>query len=330
DFINLFVKKAETRYWKFFYYQYAWMHRRMEIKSHGFEKLDVEKVKAYIEQMLTYAIELKEDEKILESYFFKALISFKLEEQPLEIIKKIEKIAKDKQNRKFILISQVLLDLQKSSTPLNDEKAKPIFYNILKVGKYNDWGIIQELLNLLFSKVQSIENLLSVNLEEYGELSDILVFIEILSSKRERIDSSFMISFLFKLKDHIKKIKSKFAFISNKWRFAFVKTNKILFQLLKEEEKLETSISKEDKDKILHNLLNYCEWIEDLDCLISITAEKVEELLKKAEYAKAERYYNWIEQYLLWNWEYYQIEKNRKKIEKIQELYLKLQNQHYF
>ncbi len=336
DFIDLFVHRSETRYWKDFFYEYGWNYIRTELRSMKIEQFL--NSQEFIEKLLHFAIKLNEPMKLMKSYFFKILYSILTEAKETEIISQIEKlksIAYKENSQKYILASRLFEELlsnnkAKNANGISLEKKQQLLSLLLEFSSFYDWELSHLLLECLFSDENNIELLLSSISCNDLELIQLLTLLYIVDLNYTSITDRYLLSILKEIRLALRNVQLKSPYITNQWRFAFVKTNRLLFRAINEtKDRLLLDKLGLDEKEILEDLISMCEWIDDIDCLTTIAINKMEFLLKKSDYSDADKYYRLIEQYLLWNWDYVNDEKNKEKMDKIQKLFLKLQNQHY-
>jgi len=326
ELIEDFLKRSDTRFWKDFYYQYAWLQTKGIFLSLSNEFL--EKKKALNDKLVIIANKLGEGEKILESLYYRTFMGIVAKSdnfmQDFEVLKAR---TNDHRSRKFSVISNII-QLFKDEN-LDEENNLIETLNLLcELCEFKDWDILLELFIYLLGELQEIKPLFEICKERDVKDSGIYLYLHLIKHliKIERYDSS--IELLSWILNTIKSRKEKFHFSEHIWVYLFVTANMHMYFLT-------SVVSKEilkkfdvDKNDVIRSLLDKKEWITDPLFLVEILNDYISTLLDKSNFSEAEKHYRWVEQLMFYYWDMFTNENNKDLLKNVNEIKKRIESQH--
>ncbi|MHA1815989.1 MAG: hypothetical protein ACTSX1_08290, partial [Candidatus Heimdallarchaeaceae archaeon] len=330
DIMTLFLQKGETRYWKDFYYQYAWLQQRGIYLNLDSSEETFERKGKLADELVFFADKLQEEEKILESRYFRLFLQLESEFPDYqEFLDEFKSLIKEYNNRKYEVIS-IILTVLFSKQDLSSEDALSDSFDLLcELCSSKDWKKTLELFLYFISNVPDLSILLEICKKKETEDTGFLIYLNLVKSliRKNETDSAFTV--LKWLIGSLTERKEHFDLPEHTWNYLFVTANTFLYDLLPILDESDLKTMKYSRNRIIDNLLENYEWIIDPIFLVQILQEKIAALLQKSDFALAERFYSWIEQIMFYHWNIFTSEENIDLIEKIQETKKKIVSQHF-
>lgn len=325
--IEDFLKRSDTRFWKDFYYQYAWLQTKgiyLSISNEFHEKK-----KALNDKLVEIAYKLDEGEKILESLYYRTFMGIVAKSdnfmQDFEVLK-----AKsiDYKSRKFGVISKLIqLFIDEN---LDEEYNLVETLNLLcELCEFKDWDILLELFIYLLSELHEIKPLFEICKERDVKDSGIYLYLHLIKHlvKIEKHNSA--IELLSWVLNTINSRKEKFHFSEHIWNYLFVTANMYMYSLTSE---VTDKILKKfgvDKNDVIRSLLDKKEWITDPLFLVELLNNYILTLLDKSNFSEAEKHYRWVEQLMFYYWDIFTNENNKDLLKNVNEIKKRIESQHF-
>ncbi|MCK4845033.1 MAG: hypothetical protein KAS95_05125, partial [Candidatus Heimdallarchaeota archaeon] len=328
DLIGLFLKRADCRYWRDFYYQYAWVHLKGELLSKNSMKSD-QKIE-HCNKLIEISKNLKDNGKILESNYYKALQFISIGRgSKNEALRDLKLLSNQFQSEKYLLLSELLediLSLKENSSNHLKEKIVSLFFNLCE---YRDWNKVRELFSLLFETEDNYSNLMKFSIKEMkkGRYA-ICMQLEILSRLIETEQHEVAFDSLNIIIHTLKEIKEEQHYKTHLWNLLFVRANLLMYSVLKISKYQENDFA-QIREEVVNDILILHKWITDKVVLVELLIEKAKTHLDKSEYALAENLYHRIEQQLLFNWEIFMLEENNNIVKLSQDVKKRIVGQHF-
>ena len=328
DTMDLFLKRSDTRYWKDFFYQYAWLQQRGTYLK--LTDSDIERKTKLATDLVIFADKLQEEEKILESRYYRLILQLQSESSEYQdTLDKLGQYAVDYQNEKYQTIHKIFEKLFTKIDFSQEINLSTTLDLVCNLCSSKDWEKTLELFFYFISEVQDMSMLLRICEKKQVHDSSFLIYLHLIKRliSDDKIDSAFSI-----IKWLITKLlerKSDFDLPEHTWTYLFVTSNIFLFEILDKittENLIEIKYSKE---KIIDNILENYQWILNPKFLVELLLEKIQLLLQKNDFAQAENQYTWIEQLMFYHWNIFSSEENKPFIEQIQEAKKKIVSQHF-
>ncbi|MBY9001358.1 MAG: hypothetical protein KGD64_10610 [Candidatus Heimdallarchaeota archaeon] len=328
DTMELFLKKGDTRFWKDFFYQFAWLQQRgtyLKLTDEQHSR------KAELADHLIYlADKLQEEEKVLESRYFRLLFQLKSGFKDYqEHLDKFKQIAVDFQNEKYQIIFDILERLFKSEDLSDDTNLSTTLEMLCALCSSKDWEKTLELFLYFVSKVQDMSVLLEICQTKQIEDTGFLIYLHLTKRLIANLQYDSAYGVLKWLVTKLIERKTNFELPEHTWKYLFVTSNIFLFDLLEHIDEDELKTINFSKDKILDNLLENYQWIIKPEFLVELLLEKILLLLQRNDFALAENLYTWIEQLMFYHWNIFSSEENKLIIDRIQEIKKKIVSQHF-
>ncbi len=328
DLFGLFLKRADCRYWRDFYYQYAWVHLKGELLSKS-SMVSEQKIE-HCNKLIEISKKLKDNGKILESNYYKALQLILLGSGfKNEALNDLKLLSNQFQSEKYLLLSELLediLSLKENSSNLLKKKIISLFFDLCE---YRDWDKARELFNLLLETEDNYSELMRFSIQEMkkGRYA-ICLQLEILSRLIETEQHEVAFDSLGIIIHTLKEIKEKQHYKTHLWTLLFVRANLLLYTVLKIS-KYQKNDFAQIREEIVNNILELFEWVTDKVVIVELLIEKAKTHLDKSEYALAEKLYHRIEQQLLFNWDIFMLEENKNTIKITQDIKKRIVGQHF-
>jgi len=328
DTMNLFLQKGDTRYWKDFYYQYAWLQKcgiYLNLSEESFERKS-----KLADDLIFLADKLQEEEKILESRYYRLFLLLTIEFPDYqEFLEDFLSLVKKYKNRKYDIISKILTNLFNKEDLTLEATLSDSFDMLCELCSSKDWKKTLELFLYFVSDVPDLSKLLEVCEKKETDDTDFLIYLNFVKRliRENQPDSAF--SILKWLIGSLTKRKEHFDLPEHTWNYLFVTANTFLYDLLPILDESDLKTMSYSRNMIIDSLLENYEWITDPIFLVKILQEKITMLLQKSDFALAERFYSWIEQLMFYHWNIFTSEENKDLIEKIQEIKKKIVSQHF-
>ena len=328
DTINLFLQRGDTRYWKDFYYQYAWLHQCGTYLNHPEESF--ERKSKLTDELIFLADKLQEEEKILESRYYRLFLQLTSDSPDYqEFLEDFLSLVKKYKNKKYEAISKIFTKLFKKEDLTLEASLSDAFDLLCELCSTKDWKKTLELFLYFVSIVPNLSKLLDVCKMKVTEDTGFLIYLNLVKRliRENQPDSAF--SILKWLIGGLTERKEKFDLPEHTWNYLFVTANTFLYELLPNLDESELEAMSYSRNLIVDNLLENYEWIIDPIFVVKILLEKIATLLQKSEFVTAESFYSWIEQLMFYHWNIFSSEENKDLIEKIQETKKKIVSQHF-
>ncbi|MHA1550650.1 MAG: hypothetical protein ACTSQC_01755 [Candidatus Heimdallarchaeaceae archaeon] len=328
DTINLFLQRGDTRYWKDFYYQYAWLHQcgtYLNLPEESFERKS-----KLADELIFLADKLQEEEKILESRYYRLFLQLTSDSPDYqEFLEDFLSLVKEYKNKKYEAIAKIFTKLFKKEDLTLEASLSDSFDFLCELCSTKDWKKTLELFLYFVSIVPNLSKLLDVCKMKVTEDTGFLIYLNLVKRliRENQPDSAF--SVLKWLIGGLTERKEKFDLPEHTWNYLFVTANTFLYELLPNLDESELEAMSYSRNLIIDNLLENYEWIIDPIFVVKILLEKIAMLLQKSEFVTAESFYSWIEQLMFYHWNIFSSEENKDLIEKIQETKKKIVSQHF-
>ncbi len=328
EMMGLFLKRSDTRFWRDFYYQYAWLQTRGVYLS--LTNKDLEEKNILVEKIMSFSKLLEEPDKILEGLYFKAfngLLGKNVESK--QYIDLLKEKSLELENNKFEIISKILVKLEKTDISAEADTLAEILNSFCELCEYRDWDISLELFIYLLSKLPQLTTLFEICKER--DIKDAGIYLYLHLSKHmigveHYTEAIQLLSFIIRA---LNQRKENFFFSKQSWDYLFVTANQHIYSIydnLSSEEIKEFNIIREE---LLSNILEREEWIDDPIFLAEILKEYVSILLDKTDFSMGEKYYHWIEQLMFYSWELFTNELNSDLLQEINDLKKRIESQHF-
>ncbi|MHA1397095.1 MAG: hypothetical protein ACTSSF_05250, partial [Candidatus Heimdallarchaeaceae archaeon] len=326
--IQLFVSRGDTRFWKEFYYQYAWLH----LKGEFYETDDnnFTRKRQLCSEIAKIAKKLKNKDKILECYYYEFLIELNSRNNKTgRLLEKIESIANEVENAKYQLLAQIFKLLIKKSDKFTDEDFTTLIKYVWNLSEFKDWGKCDELFEIIISKFD--KTLALVEFCKKNELKEtkIYPYLKLISYLKSKEEFNKALELTLKVNSLLQKKKDKFLFSNQIWSFFFISINLHLYDLSEVLPSKELEKNELSKEKILDNLIDYHNWMIEPVFFVKILLEKIEFLLSRNDFSKAGSYFSWVEQWLRYYWNLFIDGSSKKVLFKVQEIKKKIESQHF-
>ncbi|TET81840.1 MAG: hypothetical protein E3J43_00160 [Candidatus Heimdallarchaeota archaeon] len=325
--IEDFLKRSDTRFWKDFYYQYAWLQTKgiyLSISNEFHEKKE-----ALNDKLVEIAYKLDEGEKILESLYYRTFMGIVAKSdnfmQDFEVLK-----AKsiDYKSRKFGVISKLIqLFIDEN---LDEEYNLVETLNLLcELCEFKDWDILLELFIYLLSELHEIKPLFEICKERDVKDSGIYLYLHLIKHlvKMEKHNSA--IELLSWVLNTINSRKEKFHFSEHIWNYLFVTANMYMYSLTSEVTDETLKKFGVDKNDVIRSLLDKKEWITDPLFLVELLNDYILTLLDKSNFSEAEKHYRWVEQLMFYYWDIFTNEINKDLLNNVNEIKKRIESQHF-
>ncbi len=325
--IEDFLKRSDTRFWKDFYYQYAWLQTKGIYLSLSNEFL--EKKKALNDKLVVFANKLGEKEKILESLYYRTFMGLVAKShnftQDFEVLKSR---LNDYKSRKFSVISK-LIQIFKDED-LDEEYNLVETLNLLcELCEFKDWDILLELFIYLLGELQEIKPLFEICKERDVKDSGIYLYLHLIKHliEIERHYSSIeLLSWILKT---INSRKKNFHFSKHIWDYLFVTANMYMYSLASEVSDETLKKFSVDKNDVIRSLLDKKEWITDPLFIVELLNDYILILLDESNFSKAEKHYRWVEQLMFYYWDIFTNENNKDLLKNVNEIKKRIESQHF-
>ncbi len=328
DTMNLFLQKGDTRYWKDFYYQYAWLQQSgtyLNLSNESFKRKS-----KLADDLIFLADKLQEEEKILESRYYRLFLQLTSEFPDYqEFLEDFLSLVKKYKNKKYEVISKILIKLFNNEDLTSETTLSNSFDLLCELCSSKDWKKTLELFLCFVSNVPNLSKLLEICEKKETKDTSFLIYLNLIKRliRENQRDSAF--SVLKWLIGGLVERKEHFDLPEHTWNYLFVTANIFLYDLLPILDESKLKSMGYSRNVIVDNLLENFEWIIDPIFLVQILLDKITLLLQKSDFALSERFYSWIEQLMFYHWNIFTSEENKDLIEKIQEAKKKIVSQHF-
>ncbi|MCK4845572.1 MAG: hypothetical protein KAS95_07850, partial [Candidatus Heimdallarchaeota archaeon] len=284
DLFGLFLKRADCRYWRDFYYQYAWVHLQGELLSNTSMVSD-QKIE-HCNKLIEISKKLKDNGKILESNYYKALQLILLKrESKNEALSNLKLLSNQFQSEKYLLLSELLediLSLKENSSNRLKENIISLFFDLCE---YRDWNKTRELFGLLLETEDNYSDLMRFSIKEMEKKGRyaICLQLEILSTLIETKQHEVAFDSLNIIIHTLKEIKEKQHYKTHLWNLLFVRANLLLYNVLKDS-KYQKNDFTQIREEVVNNILNLFKWVTDKVVIVELLIEKARTHLDKSEY----------------------------------------------
>lgn len=326
--IDLFLERIDTRFWKDFYYQYAWLQIKGEFLL--LTNNQVSKKIILSQRLIEIAQKLEEEEKIFESRYFHLFSSIINKENNLDV--EIDELAKESEklgSKKYLIVSKILTILNKEQSILKDELLIDTINNFCELCEFKDWDKSLELFVLLLSKIPKITSLLEICKNKETKETGFLLYLHLIKHLISLDDHNSAFEMLKWVISSLVERKETFFYPEQTWNYFFVSANQFLYEIYDKIPQKQLKESKIDKEYIISNLLRNYEWIVDPLLLVKLLREETEIHIDKSDFSLAESTYHWIEQLMYYSWDIFTSEENRELLELIQSTKRRIVSQHF-
>ncbi len=328
DLMNFFLKRSDTRFWRDFYYEYAWLHTQGIFLS--LTNGEIEEKKQLIDKILSFAELLDNPSKILEGLYFRAYVNLVENNADLGTgIALLKEKSIENQSEKYKLISYILDQLQETVDFSDEAKIVEILDCFCKLCVFRDWPVSLELFIYLLNKLPQLTTLFEVCKEK--DIKDAGIYLYLHLSKYmidiERYNEALqLLTFIQRI---LFERKQNFFFSEHTWYYLNFLTNQYLYEIWDNLTVEEIKEFKLDKEMILSNILERADWISDSIYMVEIIIDYITILLDKSEFSMGESYYHWIEQLMFYSWDLFTIKTNSNLLQKINDLKKRIESQHF-
>ena len=328
DLMDFFLKRSDTRFWKDFYYEYAWLQTQGVFLSLSND--EIEKKKEILEKIVFFALHIDNPKKILEGLYFKSYISLVKNDNSL---KQNNEILKEKSifynNTKYELIAKILSQFEKEIDFTDDEKLTEILNLFCELCDFRDWPVSLELFIYLLSKLPQLTTLFEICKKREVKDAGLLLYLHLSNylMSIERYNEALQL--LVFIKRELEGRKKGFFFSEHTWDYIKFQADQYLYDMydeLSSEEREEYQLVKED---ILEGIIERDEWISDPIYLVKIIKDYTTILLDKSEFSMGEKYYHWIEQLMFYSWDLFTSDTNASLLQEIKNLKKRIESQHF-
>ena len=328
DILNLFLKRGDTRYWKGFFYQYAWLQQKGELLALKEQK--PERKFQLVSDLLKFSEKLKDEDKILESHYYRLFTNLNSVSQGYENnLDEFTTLAIKFENEKYKIISQIMRVFYKESNLLQEEVLTKTFDLLCDLCSSGDLQKTLELFMHFISEVSDFSSLLEICEKKPIPDTGFLIYLHLAKKMIAKKDFEASFQILTWILELLNERKNNFEFPKHTWNFLFVNTNILLYDIFDEINKETLKTFRYPKEDIINNLLENHEWIVDPLFIVRTLLEKINLLLEKNDYVLAEKFYSWIEEMMFYYWDVFTSEDNKDLIDKVHEMKKKIVSQHF-
>ncbi|UJG41820.1 MAG: hypothetical protein K9W45_04995 [Candidatus Heimdallarchaeum aukensis] len=317
EFISNLLNSPGFEEYKDYFYLYAFLYRKYELANITPEESQKQRIEKTLSSIHEFAIKTKVEENVIEAKFLEIIYTFYISGSfSKEQLKAFSKFNLDK-FPSYQVISHFFNSLE--------EKPIDALTRIFELVNHIEWEKIDHLISIFASKDRNTKIMLNELKDEKLEIhtvDNIIILAKLVEKMQNSIsetDFSLVYEFLITLKKKLAEFKEK-SKNKHKWLLSIILVKRLLYKI---GEKLDRS-----EESLLIDSIEYCDWIDDINCLVLLLIKKINLLLKKGDYAKAKKFYNYLHQQLLWNWDYTQCSSNENQMRKIKEIETKIQNQY--
>ncbi|MHA1115895.1 MAG: hypothetical protein ACTSRR_07290 [Candidatus Heimdallarchaeaceae archaeon] len=317
EFISNLLNSPGFEVYKDYFYLYAFLYRKYELANITPEESQKQRIEKTLSSIHEFAIKTKVEENVIEAKFLEIIYTFYISGSfSNEQLKAFSKFDLDK-FPSYQVISHFFNSLE--------EKPIDALRRIFELVNHIEWEKIDHLISIFASKDRNTKIMLNELKDEKLEIhtvDNIIILAKLVEKMQNSIsetDFSLVYEFLITLKKKLAEFKEK-SKNKHKWLLSIILVKRLLYKI---GEKLDRS-----EESLLIDSIEYCDWIDDINCLVLLLIKKINLLLKKGDYAKAKKFYNYLHQQLLWNWDYTQCSSNENQMRKIKEIETKIQNQY--
>ncbi len=327
DLIDDFLSRSDTRFWKDFYFQYSWLQTKGIYLSLSNEFID--KKEKICEKLVVIANNLEEEEKILESLYYRTFLGLVSNNSGFSNdLLNLKTQAKEYKNTKFILVSDIfqLIDKKELDKQENLIQTLNLFCELCE---FKDWDILLELFIYLLKELKEIKPLFEMCKEREVKDSGLYLYLHLVKHliKIQRYESSM--DLLHWVLDTIKIRKDKFHYSEHIWDFMFVTANMYMHSLIDVVSAELLEKFEVNRSEINQNLLDMNEWITDPLFLVELLNDRISELLDQTDFAQAEKFYHWVEQLMFYYWDIFTSEDNKELLTSVNEIKKRIESQHF-
>ncbi|NPD87600.1 MAG: hypothetical protein HGN29_02685 [Asgard group archaeon] len=326
--ITLFLERIDTKFWKDFYYQYAWLQLKGEFLLLTNKQISRKKILG--QRLIEIAKKLKDEEKILESRYYHLFSSIIDKEDNLNV--EIEELIKESANlesKKYLTIFKIITNLNKEKDKLKDELLIDTINNFCELCEFKDWDKSLELFVLLLSKIPQITSLLEICKNKETKETGFLLYLHLIKHLISLEDYNAAFDMLKWVISSLVERKKTFFYPEHTWNYFFVSANQFLYEIYDKIPQKQLKESKINKHYIISNLLSNHEWIADPLLLVKLLREETEIHIDKSDFSLAESNYHWIEQLMYYSWDIFTSEENKELLELIQSTKRRIVSQHF-
>jgi hypothetical protein len=323
-----FLERIDTRFWKDFYYQYAWLQLKGEYLS--LTNKQITKKKVLSERLFDIAKKLKDEDKKLESRYFKLFSS--IIDHANNLNAEIEELASYSESlgsEKYLTVAKILANLNKEQEVLRNELLIETINNFCELCEFKDWDKSLELFVLLLSKIPKITSLLEICRNKETKETGFLLYLHLIKHLISLEDYSSAFDMLRWVVSSLLERKETFFYPEHTWNYFFVSANQFLYDIYDKIPQKQIKESKISKQDIISNLLSNHEWIIDPLLLVKLLREETEIYIDKSDFSLAESNYHWIEQLMYYSWDIFTSEENKELLELIQSTKRRIVSQHF-
>ena len=316
EFISNLLKSPDFERYQNYFYQYAFLYKKHELINIILDKNKKEKIEQILPSIYEFAKKTKSKENMIEAQFLELYTSHVLGSSTKE---QIMRFSNSNFNRfpSYETIAYFFNSLEED--PIDSLR------RIFELANSVEWEKIDQLVSVFASNNNNLKAVieeLKKGKIEILTVNDIIIFakiVETMLTSFSEEDLTLVYDTLVSLKDKLVKLEDARK-NKQKWFLSIILVNRLLYKI---GEKLQRS-----EPSLLIDTIEYCDWIDDIDCLVLLLIKKISFLLKKGDYSKAKKFYNYLKQQLLWNWDYTQNSSNEKQMRKVKEIETKIQNQY--
>lgn len=323
-----FLKRSDTRFWRDFYYEYAWLQIQGVYLS--LSNNEIEEKKKLIEKILSFALLLEDSDKILEGHYFSAYLGLIQKDNN---IKQKNLLLKEKSNSysssKYKLISHILEQFEETIDFTNNEKLAELLNSFCELCEYRDWDISLELFIYLLSKLPQLTTLFEVCKERDIKDTGIYLYLHLSKHMIDIERYSEAVQLLMFIQHTLIDRKEDFFFSDHTWDYLYFTANQHLYAILDSLTSEEIEEHQLEKETILSSILERDEWVSDPIYLVELLKDYTMILLDKTDYSMGEKYYHWIEQLMFYSWDLFTSETNSSLLQEIQDLKKRIESQHF-
>ncbi|MCE7742613.1 MAG: hypothetical protein GOP50_09155 [Candidatus Heimdallarchaeota archaeon] len=323
-----FLKRSDTRFWRDFYYEYAWLQIQGVYLS--LSNNEVEEKKKLIEKILSFALLLEDSDKILEGHYFSAYLGLIQKDNNF---KQKNLLLKEKSNSysssKYKLISHILEQFEETIDFTDNEKLAELLNSFCELCEYRDWDISLELFIYLLSKLPQLTTLFEVCKERDIKDTGIYLYLHLSKHMIDIERYSEAVQLLMFIQHTLIDRKEDFFFSDHTWDYLYFTANQHLYAILDSLTSEEIEEHQLEKETILSSILERDEWVSDPIYLVELLKDYTMILLDKTDYSMGEKYYHWIEQLMFYSWDLFTSETNSSLLQEIQDLKKRIESQHF-
>lgn len=323
-----FLKRSDTRFWRDFYYEYAWLQIQGVYLS--LSNNEIEEKKKLIEKILSFALLLEDSDKILEGHYFSTYLGLIQKDNNF---KQKNLLLKEKSNSysssKYKLISHILEQFEETIDFTNNEKLAELLNSFCELCEYRDWDISLELFIYLLSKLPQLTTLFEVCKERDIKDTGIYLYLHLSKHMIDIERYSEAVQLLMFIQHTLIDRKEDFFFSDHTWDYLYFTANQHLYAILDSLTSEEIEEHQLEKETILSSILERDEWVSDPIYLVELLKDYTMILLDKTDYSMGEKYYHWIEQLMFYSWDLFTSETNSSLLQEIQDLKKRIESQHF-